>query len=282
MARVPAAPRSFDNTAADHLIAFVGRGVVEDAVKASGHASAARLTPFLSTREMFALKLLASPDERNAYVAADVTHKRKLLETYGSRDPAEMMAHASALQAPIMIDSLEWFASPEDLCKLMVDLHERARQAATAPVGAILSMNPGIPDEKKQYGYIGFKGGSEPGVLNLSFSCRERGTVDGYFSRWDSTTRTRRSTNPRRRRRPSRRGSFSGGEIQAMSRPRVRPAPGGRTLADHRVDLPEMDERRLVALIVMDHLPGGRAALREATWSPGLSARTGERQRHRG
>jgi hypothetical protein len=158
-----------DNTATDHVIAFVGRGAVESAVKASGHASASRLTPFLSTRDMFALKLLASPDERSAYVAADVMHKRKLLDAYGARDPAEMMAHASALQAPIMIDSLEWFASPEDLCKVMVDLHARAGETATAPVGAILSMNPGIPDEKKQYGYIGFKGGSEPGVLNLSF-----------------------------------------------------------------------------------------------------------------
>ncbi len=158
-----------DNTATDHLIAFVGRGAVESAVKASGHASAARLTPFLSTREMFALKLIASPEERSAYVAADVTHKRKLLDAYAARDPAEMLAHASAFKAPIMIDSFEWFASPEDLCKVMIDLHERAGEAATAPVGAILSMNPGIPDEKKQYGYIGFKGGSEPGVFNLSF-----------------------------------------------------------------------------------------------------------------
>lgn len=158
-----------DNTATDHMIAFVGRGAVESAVKTSGHATPSRLVPFLTTRELFALKLLASPEERNAYVAADVTHQRKLLETYGKRDTAEMMDRVGSFKAPVMIDSIEWFASSEDLCRVMVDLHERADAAATAPVGAILSMNPGLADEKKQYQYVGFKGGSEPGVLNLTF-----------------------------------------------------------------------------------------------------------------
>jgi hypothetical protein len=158
-----------DNTAADHLLSFVGRAAVEDAVAASGHAKPSLLAPFPSTREMFSLKLLASPDERIAYVAADVDHRRKLLDGYGKREPSEMLARASSFSTPVMIDSLEWFASPEDLCKVMLDLHDRAGTAATAPVGAILSINPGIPDEKKQYRYIGFKGGSEPGVLNMTF-----------------------------------------------------------------------------------------------------------------
>ncbi|MDP9000817.1 MAG: hypothetical protein M3O46_11975 [Myxococcota bacterium] len=68
-----------------------------------------------------------------------------------------------------MIDSIEWHASAEDLCKLMVDLHAQAEATPTARVGAILSINSGIPDDKKQYAYIGFKGGSEPGVLNMTF-----------------------------------------------------------------------------------------------------------------
>jgi hypothetical protein len=158
-----------DNTAADHLLAFVGRGAVESAVKASGHADPMRLAPFLSTREMFALKLLASPDERSAYIAADMAHKRKLLDGYDRRDPAEIMAHADSFTKPLSIASIEWHASPEDLCKLMVQLHVRAQAPATAPVRDILSINPGLPDEKKQYSYVGYKGGSEPGVLNLTW-----------------------------------------------------------------------------------------------------------------
>ena len=47
-----------DNTATDHLLAFVGRQAVEETVKASGNAAAARNVPFLSTRDVFALKLL--------------------------------------------------------------------------------------------------------------------------------------------------------------------------------------------------------------------------------
>jgi beta-lactamase class A len=158
-----------DNTAADHLLALVGRKAVEDAVKASGHAAPARLQPFLSTREAFALKMLSSPDERKAYVAADVAHKRTLLGAYAQRDTASAMAQTVSSEEPISIDTIEWFASAEDLCKVMVDLHARADVAATAPVAAILSKNPGIPDENKQYAYVGFKGGGEPGVLNVTW-----------------------------------------------------------------------------------------------------------------
>jgi beta-lactamase class A len=161
-----------DNTAADHLLAFVGRDAVESAVRASGHARPSRLVPFLSTREMFALKLLASSDDRSSYASADVARKRALLTAYARRDPAEMMARAPSFTKPVAIDSIEWFASPEDLCKLMINLHEHADRPATAPVGSILSMNPGIGDDKGQYAYVGFKGGSEPGVLNLTYLLR--------------------------------------------------------------------------------------------------------------
>jgi hypothetical protein len=158
-----------DNTATDHLLSFVGRRTVEEATKASGHASPARLLPFLSTRDVFALKLLGSADDLRAYVASDVAHKRKLLDAYEERDLSQAMAQAEGWSKPRMIDSIEWFASPEDLCRLMVALKGYADAPATAPVGAILSINPGIPDEHGAYRYIGFKGGSEPGVMNLTW-----------------------------------------------------------------------------------------------------------------
>ncbi len=164
-----------DNTATDHLLAFVGRTAVEDAVKASGNATPAREVPFLSTRDLFSLKLLVSPDELHAYVAADVAHKRKLLESFEQRDLSTAPADPHGWSKPRMIDSLEWFASPEDLCKLMVALKTRADAPATAPVGAILTMNPGIPDETGSYKYIAFKGGSEPGVLNLTWLLQRKG-----------------------------------------------------------------------------------------------------------
>ena len=158
-----------DNTATDHLLAFVGRSAVEDAAKASGHATPARLVPFLSTRELFALKLTGSPEELKGYVAADVAHKRKILETFDQRDLSAVPFTEHGWPKPRMIDSIEWFASPEDLCKLMVSLKAQADATPTAPVGAILSKNPGLTDDKKLYKYIAFKGGSEPGVLNMTW-----------------------------------------------------------------------------------------------------------------
>ena len=35
-----------------------------------------------------------------------------------------------------------------------------------------LALNPGLPDGARLFSYIGFKGGSEPGVLTLSFLVR--------------------------------------------------------------------------------------------------------------
>jgi beta-lactamase class A len=158
-----------DNTATDHLIAFVGRSAIEDAVKAAGTATPARDVPFLSTRDLFALKVLGSADELRAYAAADVVHKRRLLDAYEQRDMSQVPLDEHGWAKPRMIDSIEWFASPEDLCKLMALLKAQADTPVTSPLGAILSINPGIPDDKKTFKYVAFKGGSEPGVMNLTW-----------------------------------------------------------------------------------------------------------------
>lgn len=93
-----------DNTATDHLLAFVGRAAVEDAVRSSGNATPARNVPFLSTRDVFALKLLGSSDELRAYVAADVPHKRKLLEAFEQRDLTGVPLEEHGWSRPRMID----------------------------------------------------------------------------------------------------------------------------------------------------------------------------------
>ena len=157
-----------DNTATDHLLAYVGRTAVEDTVRSAGTAAPARNVPFLSTRDTFALKLFGSPEELQAYAAADVARRRKLLDGFEKRDLATAPT-GDGWNKPRMIDAIEWFASPEDLCKLMVALKARADAPATAPIGTILSTNPGIPDAAHLYKYVGFKGGSEPGVLNLTW-----------------------------------------------------------------------------------------------------------------
>jgi beta-lactamase class A len=172
-----------DNTATDHLLAFVGRSAAEETVKSSGNASAAKNVPFMSTRDLFALKLLGTPDELKTYALADVPHKRKLLEQFEQRDlsNAPLDAEKGGWAKPRMVDAIEWFASPEDLCKLMVGLKARADAPTTAPVGEILSKNPGLPDEAGAFRYIAFKGGSEPGVMNLTWLLQRKSDAKWVF-----------------------------------------------------------------------------------------------------
>src|SRR5699024_4209612 len=58
-----------DNTAADHLIHFLGRDAVERQLVRFGNHHRRANTPFLTTRELFALKSVAYPGMANGYLA---------------------------------------------------------------------------------------------------------------------------------------------------------------------------------------------------------------------
>jgi hypothetical protein len=156
-----------DNTATDHLIGLVGRDAVEQAQRGYGHTAPELNEPFLSTRELFILKLdgmtepgvLGPPGQ--AYLAADTAGRRAILEELS--DVSVDTLNVAGWTRPIAIDGLEWFASPLDLCRALVLLQEDPEAAR------ILAINPGIPDAAGRWSYIGFKGGSEPGVLGLAW-----------------------------------------------------------------------------------------------------------------
>ena len=48
-------------------------------------------------------------------------------------------------------------------------LENRSEQPALAPLRAILSINPGIALDHTLWPYVAFKGGSEPGVLSMTW-----------------------------------------------------------------------------------------------------------------
>ena len=54
----------------------------------------------------------------------------------------------------------------------MAHLKTLGSQTSLAPVLDILSTNPGMPFDKAKWPYVGFKGGSEPGVLSLAWLLR--------------------------------------------------------------------------------------------------------------
>ncbi len=144
-----------DNTATDHLIDFLGRQEIERTAASLGNR---RNLPFLSTAEAFKLK--ASPDLRKRWIDGDEAARRKLLAgpvREMSREGLEFPA------TPAAIDQIEWFASVKELCGLVpqfIRFPETLRE--------ILAINPGMRYRRSAWKYVGFKGGSETGVLNAT------------------------------------------------------------------------------------------------------------------
>jgi beta-lactamase class A len=160
-----------DNTAADMLIDLAGRSAVQAQDRQwSDHA--ALNVPFLTTRELFLLKyadpaladryLRLAPDQRAAFLASSVDPLPLSLS------PAQLQSLDTA--SPTDIDTLEWFASPDDICRAFAGLQQLAAQPGLAPLGPILSANSGgIGLHPAQWPTIWYKGGSEPGVLTMGY-----------------------------------------------------------------------------------------------------------------
>jgi len=173
-----------DNTATDHLLHYAGRLRVERMLSLTGNARPGRSVPFFSTLEMFKLK--SDPALASKYLAADEPTRRALLETEVRAIPRDEVARRLGnWKEPIAIDALEWFASASDLCRLMD--HFRRKNDAVAL--GIMAVNPGLQFDDKMFSYVGFKGGSEPGVLNLTFLLKTRdGKSYALSAGWNNPT----------------------------------------------------------------------------------------------
>ncbi len=158
-----------DNTAADMLTSLVGRSAVEAQDRQwSGHA--ALNVPFLTTREVFILKLSQWPALANRYIAANQAGRRALLASTVDRAPLPDLAAAQAWATPRDTGTIEWFASPDDICRAFAGLQQLAAQPRLAPLGSVLSAgNGGVGLDPAQWPTVWFKGGSEPGVLTLGY-----------------------------------------------------------------------------------------------------------------
>lgn len=134
-----------DNTATDALISLLGREAVE--------TISPRNQPFLTTREFFALKSPANADALARFRAGDRATRQQVLTTLADAPlpPASLFEGS-----PLALD-VEWFFSARELCDLMTSVRSLP----------LMGVNPGVADPA-QWDAIAFKGGSEPGVLNLT------------------------------------------------------------------------------------------------------------------
>lgn len=155
-----------DNTAADHLIHRLGRDAVEGELSALGNRHEQRNRPFLTTREVFALKGTGYPAGAQRYLKLPAGQRGTALT---GLDAAPLTGVAPWRQ-PRDIDRIEWFASPTDMCAAFKGLSDRAAAPGQANVGHALSINDGgIQLDPKTYPTVWFKGGSEPGVMSANF-----------------------------------------------------------------------------------------------------------------
>ncbi|MGD0981494.1 MAG: serine hydrolase [Solirubrobacteraceae bacterium] len=161
-----------DNTAADHLIGLLGRAAVEAQLTALANHSIARNEPFLTTRELFALKLAAPRSLTDAFAAGDTAERVRLLPRIDSLTPT--IAEAASWTTPRSIDKIEWFASPADLAHAIAELEVESGRPGLSPIRQILAINPGIGFNRAVWPYVGYKGGSEPGVLSTTWYLRRR------------------------------------------------------------------------------------------------------------
>ncbi len=176
-----------DNTATDHLLFTLGREKVEAILAPMGNANAARNQPFLSTAELFRLKGSEGGKAADEYAKLETAKKREMLEKKVDATPIdEKTLDSSAFVRPCHVDDVEWFASPSDLCRAMDWLRKATESGPAAPLRGVLAINPGLSISKEAFPYVGYKGGSETGVLNLTYLLRAQdGTWYAASAGWN-------------------------------------------------------------------------------------------------
>jgi hypothetical protein len=166
-----------DNTATDHLLALLGRERVEALLPALG-CDDPRNRPLLATADMFRLKYYGG-QRAATFVERDADGRRRLVDELAQAGPPDAdTIDQGALVSPRHIDTIEWFASAKDLARTMDWLRRATDDPKAAAVRGLLAINPGLPVPGAVFPFVGFKGGSEVGVLNLTFLL---GTADGSW-----------------------------------------------------------------------------------------------------
>ena len=166
-----------DNTATDHMLFLAGRENVEQMMTEMGVAEPTRNIPLLSTRELAMMKFAYPTDKIDTYEAASVEERRRILTEEIDTIPYSALADLDQT-APLEIDRVEWFATRNDLARTMAWLHEASQRPGLRQVAEIMSLETQLTFDGETWPYVGFKGGSEMGVLSGTWLMQR---ADGRF-----------------------------------------------------------------------------------------------------
>ena len=162
-----------DNSATDLLLFTLGRERVEAMAAQLGWRSPLD-RPFLGTMEAFKLKGVGGGALGTRYLAANLAGKRRLLAGDVAAAPGSAIGSLFADGKPVRIDTLEWFASPRELVGTMRWFKEHATPAGVE-ARRILAINAGpLAGMADTFSYIGYKGGSEPGVISMTLLLHDK------------------------------------------------------------------------------------------------------------
>ena len=137
-----------DNEATDLLIRELGRAAVEAADPSQ------RNLPFLTTVEAFELKDPDNAPLLERWRGGDERARRDLL---GELPLVMELPRPSLFTGDPVATDVEWFLTANELCDLIAEVAEVD----------LLGVNPGVV-EARDFDRVAYKGGSEPGVLNMT------------------------------------------------------------------------------------------------------------------
>lgn len=157
-----------DNTATDHLLRILGRDRVEDQVRILKNNFVRENSPFLLTAEMFKLKWAAPLELIQSYLNGTAAERRSIIDNEIAQIPlSKVGTNGVSMQAPAHITEIEWFGSTNNLCSAMQGLRDKNSDE----IKKALSQN--VPflalNSDSHWKYGGYKGGSEPGVLSMTY-----------------------------------------------------------------------------------------------------------------
>ncbi len=143
-----------DNTATDLLMDVIG----QENVMLPGATS-----PALTTRQLFHLK--ADKHAAEAYLKAGPEERAHILTDLPARLPA-----IDQVSGPV-IDGIEWYVSTRELCEVLTELKD---------IKGIF-VSPGVADPDN-WTALAYKGGSETGVLNMTYALEDQEGNEWCFS----------------------------------------------------------------------------------------------------
>ncbi len=154
-----------DNTATDTLMMTLGLPAI-DAARARMGGTAGSL-PVLTTLGAFSLKMPFNEKLRARWIAGGLSDRRQVINEL--EPTVEALDRRALGGGPLHIDTVEWPATMTEVSSVLAALR-RSPEAL-----AILGVNTALArDARTRFASVGYKGGSETGVLAMNWLLRTK------------------------------------------------------------------------------------------------------------